>query len=57
MARYRVTLEAEFVDQKDAIHWSHWVAGFESIARPIDVISVVRIVSLPKTEPEQSSNE
>lgn len=43
MPRYRVTLESDFIDRNDAQHWAMWVAGFESIARSVDVISVVRM--------------
>jgi hypothetical protein len=57
MPRYRVTLEASFINKDDAAHWAMWVAGFESIARPVDVISVVRMGPLPMTGPEKSSDE
>lgn len=57
MPKYRITLESDFINKDDAAHWAMWVAGFESVARHVHVISIVRMGPLPMTGPEQSSYE
>lgn len=46
MPRYRVTLEGNFVNKDDARHWALWVAGVDLVDYDIDVVSVVRHVTL-----------
>lgn len=57
MARYRITFDVDAVDQNDARHWAHWIAGLETIMRDVDVYSVVRLAASMTVPPQKRSNE
>jgi hypothetical protein len=46
MARYRITLEFDAVNQDDAVHRAYFLAGWISDESEIDVVSVVRHVEI-----------
>lgn len=39
--KYRVVFEVEKPDPVQAVQWAEWVAGYESIATPVEIVSVV----------------